>query len=72
MVKAKEYFMSRQDQITGKRAMSGNTRSHAMNATKRTFNLNLQNVTINEGGQKKKVRVTARTAKTLKKQGRIA
>ena len=64
--------MARQDEITGKRPMSGNNRSHALNATKRKFNLNLQQVTIMEDGQKRKVKVTAKTAKTLKKQGRVA
>lgn len=64
--------MSRKDDITGKKAMSGNNRSHALNATKRKFNLNLQKVTIIEDGQKKSVKVTAKTAKTLKKQGRVA
>lgn len=64
--------MSRQDEITGKRGAAGQSRSHAMNATKRTFGLNLQKVTVVEEGQKKTLRVTARTAKTLKKQGRVA
>lgn len=64
--------MSRQDEITGKRGSFGQSRSHALNATKRKFGLNLQQVTIVEDGQKKKLRVTAKTAKTLKKQGRAA
>ena len=33
--------MARQDQITLKKAMSGNYRSHALNSTKKKFNLNL-------------------------------
>ncbi len=64
--------MSRKDDITGKGAQSGNYRSHALNSTKRKFNLNLQKVTINENGKKKKVKVSAKTAKTLKKKGLIA
>lgn len=64
--------MSRVDQVTGKKAQRGNKRSHAMNATLRTFGLNLQKVTIVEGGQKKTIRVTAKTARTLRKQGHIA
>ncbi|MCK5806835.1 MAG: 50S ribosomal protein L28 [Mycoplasmataceae bacterium] len=64
--------MSRQDEITGKRAQSGNLRSHALNTTKRKFNLNLQKVTIMEDGKKRKVKVSAKTAKTLKRQGKIA
>jgi len=64
--------MARKDDITGKGALSGNNRSHALNSTKRKFNLNLQKVTVIENGKKKKLKVTAKTAKTLKKQGRIA
>ena len=64
--------MARQDDITGKKAMSGNYRSHALNSTKRKFNLNLQKVTVIENGQKKTLKVSAKTAKTLKKQGRVA
>lgn len=64
--------MSRQDQITGKKALKGNKRSHAMNATNRTFKLNLQKVTVIENGTKKNLRVTAKTARTLKKKGHIA
>ena len=63
--------MSRMDQITGKKPMSGNYRSHAMNATRRKFNLNLQKVTIVENGRKVTYRVTAKTARTLRKQGKI-
>ena len=63
--------MSRQDDITGKRAMSGNYRSHALNSTKRKFNLNLQKITIMEDGNKKTLKVSAKTAKTLKKHGLI-
>ncbi len=64
--------MSRKDEITGKKPMSGNNRSHALNSSKRRFNLNLQKVTIMENGQKKTVKVTAKTAKTLKKHGKVA
>ncbi len=52
--------------------MSGNLRSHAMNASRRKFELNLQKVTVVEDGRKKTLRVSAKTAKTLKKQGRVA
>ncbi|MCK5945896.1 MAG: 50S ribosomal protein L28 [Mycoplasmataceae bacterium] len=64
--------MSRKDDITGKKAMSGNNRSKALNSTKRTFRLNLQSVTVLENGEKKKLKVTAKTARTLKKQGKLA
>ena len=55
--------MSRIDQLTGRRANFGQSRSHSNIATKRRQNLNLQKVRI--GGVK--VRVSARTIKTLKK-----
>ncbi|MGY6172272.1 50S ribosomal protein L28 [Candidatus Mycoplasma pogonae] len=64
--------MARRDDLTGKGWMSGNRRSHALNATKRKFNLNLQKVTvIAENGQKVTLKVTAKTAKTLRKWGQI-
>lgn len=55
--------MSRIDQLTGKRANVGNSRSHSNIATKRKQEVNLQTIRI--GGVK--VRVSARTIKTLKK-----
>ncbi|MGX9340608.1 50S ribosomal protein L28 [Mycoplasma sp. 128] len=64
--------MPGKDQLTGKKALSGNKRSHALNATKRRFDLNLQKVTVLENGQKKTYRVTAKTARTLKKYGLTA
>lgn len=63
--------MSRQDALTGKRAMTGNNRSHALNASKRRFDLNLQKITINDGGTKTTLRVTAKTARTLRKHGLV-
>ncbi len=59
--------MSRQDALTGRKPMVGNNRSHAMNATKRRFNLNLQKITIEQNGRKQTIRVTTKTARTLKK-----
>ena len=38
--------MSRVCQVTGKRPVTGNNRSHALNATKRRFLPNLQPVTL--------------------------
>lgn len=55
--------MSRIDQLTGKRPRFGNSRSHSNIGTRRRQNVNLQTVRI--GGVK--VRVAARTLKTLKK-----
>ncbi len=55
--------MSRIDQLTGKRANFGQQRSHSNRATKRRQNVNLQTMRIHGV----KVRVSARTVKTLKK-----
>lgn len=49
---------------TSKKPLFGNRRSHALNATKHTQKLNLQNVTLADGT---KVKVTAREAKKYKK-----
>jgi large subunit ribosomal protein L28 len=65
--------MSRMDEITGKRAPRGNTRSFSMNHSRRTWGLNLQKVQIKTGkNTTKTVRVTTRTLKTLKKQNKVA
>ena len=61
--------MSRKDQITGKGPQSGNNRSKALNATKRKWNVNLQNVTIMVDGKPKKVKLSASTIRTMKKKG---
>ena len=56
--------MSRVCQVTGKRPAVGNNRSHALNATKRTFKANLQKVRIiDENGNKKRVWVSAHAIK---------
>lgn len=52
--------------VTGRKARSGNTRSHAMNASKRKLKANLQKVTILVDGQPKKVWVSARALKSGK------
>lgn len=50
---------------TGRKARSGQQRSHAMNASKRTFGANLQKVRIiDENGEKKRVWVSARALKS--------
>ncbi len=65
--------MSRVDDITKKGPLFGNTRSHAMNHSRRNWNLNLQTVVIKDGPNKtKRVKVSARTMKTLKKKNLIA
>lgn len=49
--------------ITNAKPLSGNRRSHALNATKRQYKLNLQKITING----KQVRMTAREIRSLNK-----
>ncbi len=61
--------MSRKDQLTGRGPMSGNNRSHALNSSRRRWNVNLQKATILIDGKPTKVRVSARTLKTLRKAG---
>lgn len=65
--------MSRIDQLTLKGPLSGNKRSHAMNHSRRVWNLNLQKVKVKDiNGQTITIRVSARTLKTLKKHNAIA
>ena len=64
--------MSRVCEITGKKALSGNNRSHSLRATRRKWNVNLQNVTMLVDGKPKKVRVSARALRTLKNQAKAA
>lgn len=52
---------------TDKKPLFGNRRSHALNATKHVFGLNLQTITIDG----KKYRLSAREIRTLKKNGTI-
>lgn len=57
--------MAKECYYTGRKTTSGNNRSHAMNATKRTFKANLQKVRIiDENGNKKRVWVSARAIKS--------
>ena len=52
---------------TDKKPLFGNRRSHALNATKHIFGLNLQTITING----KKYRLSAREIRSLKKKNAI-
>lgn len=53
--------------VTGKTTVTGNARSHALNATRRTWKANLQTVRIvDENGNVKKVKVSARALKSGK------
>ncbi len=64
--------MSRVCEITGKKALSGNRRSHSLRATRRKWNVNLQKVTVMVDGKPVKMRISARALKTLKAQANKA
>ncbi len=59
--------MSRKCPVSGKGPMSGNTRSHAMNASRRKWNVNLQKATIMVDGVPTQVKISARALRTLRK-----
>jgi len=62
--------MSRKCAISGKGPMSGNNVSHAHNKTKRRFLPNLRTIRIiQEDGTKKKIRVSAKQLRTMRKNG---
>ncbi|MFT3795649.1 50S ribosomal protein L28 [Flavobacterium sp.] len=63
--------MSRVCDLTGKRAMTGNNVSHAMNKTKRKFSVNLvkKRFYLPEEGRWITLRVAASTIKTINKNG---
>lgn len=54
--------------ITGRKPLSGNSRSHALNATKKQQKLNLQVVRLEDGT---KVRLTARELRSLNKSNKV-
>ena len=56
--------MAKQCYVTGRKASTGNKRSHALNSTKRRWNANLQKVRILVDGKPKKVWVSARALKS--------
>ena len=58
--------MAKQCVVTGRKTRSGNARSHAMNASKRTWGANLQKVRILVDGKPKRVWVSARALKSGK------
>ena len=63
--------MSRVCQISGRGPLSGNNRSHSLRATRRTWNVNLQKVTLMVDGKPTKMRVSARELRTLKAKSRV-
>ncbi|AEH31971.1 LSU ribosomal protein L28P [Vibrio anguillarum 775] len=64
-------FMSRVCQVTGKRPITGNNRSHARNATKRRFLPNLQTHRFWVESEKRfvKLRLTAKGMRIIDKKG---
>lgn len=58
--------MSRVCAITGKKALSGNRRSHSLRATRRKWNVNLQKVTVMVDGKPQRIRISTRALKKLK------
>lgn len=58
--------MARKCYITGRKARTGNQRSHAMNKTKRRWGANVQKVRILVDGKPKRVYVSARALKSGK------
>lgn len=60
--------MSKRDQLTGQGPQRGNKRSHALNHSRRTWNVNLQTTRLTlSNGETVKVKVSAKTLKTLRK-----
>ncbi|MDE5617557.1 MAG: 50S ribosomal protein L28 [Ureaplasma sp.] len=58
--------MSRIDQLTLKGPLTGNKRSHAMNHSRRVWNVNLQKIRVRDAnGSIVTLRVSARTIKSL-------
>ena len=58
--------MSRVCEISGKKPLSGNNRSHSLRATRRKWNVNLQTTTIMVDGKPKKVKASTRALRSLK------
>ena len=63
--------MSKKCNITNKKAIFSNSRSHAMNKTRRRWMLNLRKITIVKNGVKKRINVSVSTYRTLKKKNKL-
>lgn len=63
--------MSRTCQVTGKKRMVGNNRSHALNATRRTFEVNVSDTTLYSEilGRKVSMKVSAAGLRTIDHKG---
>ena len=65
--------MSRRDQLTNRGQMAGNSRSFAMNHSRRTWKVNLQPANIKTGkNTSTRVMVSTKTLKTLKRDNKLA
>ncbi|AIV03945.1 50S ribosomal protein L28 [Candidatus Malacoplasma girerdii] len=65
--------MSRKDQLTERGQMTGNTRSFAMNHSRRNWKVNLQPAKIKTSkNSSKRVMISTKTLKTLKKNNKLA
>ena len=65
--------MSRRDQLTNRGQMTGNSRSFAMNHSRRTWKVNLQPANIKTGkSTSTRVMVSTKTLKTLKRDNKLA
>ncbi len=63
--------MSRKCEVTNRGPQSGNTRSKALNANKRKWNLNLQPFIIEQDGKKEKVYMSTKAIRTYKNKGKL-
>ncbi len=61
--------MAKTYKISSRKPLYGNKRSKALNATRRRWDVNLQNITIEVNGQKKQVKLSAKEIRTLKNKG---
>lgn len=68
LIREEGYVMSKVCAVTGKKALSGNRRSHSLRATRRKWNVNLQKATVYVDGKPQRIRLSARALKTLKAQ----
>lgn len=60
--------MSKKKEFTGTLPQHGNKRSKSLNATKKQWNPNYQTITVEVDGKKRKIRLTAKEIRTLKKE----
>lgn len=63
--------MARKDNLTGKAPQYGNSRSKALNATRRRWNVNLQPATVEIDGKVEKVMISSKSLRTIKNKGTL-